>query len=120
MCKEMPVIPVNKVVGKKKIMGNGGPRRRHKGSRIPANFNDRCKFPPISTVVANSRQFQRSLQIPANFNENYILKLSKRTETYRLRALALLHQSNAGNNGQCYDHCLRRFFANFRQKWRFS
>jgi hypothetical protein len=29
MCKEMPVIPVNKVVGPKRIIGkNGGPRRR--------------------------------------------------------------------------------------------
>jgi hypothetical protein len=29
MCKEMPVIPVNKVVDPKRIIGkNGGPRRR--------------------------------------------------------------------------------------------
>jgi hypothetical protein len=29
MCKEMPVIPVNKVVYPKRIIGkNGGPRRR--------------------------------------------------------------------------------------------
>jgi GTPase Era involved in 16S rRNA processing len=29
MCKEMPVIPVNRVVNKKIIVGkNGGPRRR--------------------------------------------------------------------------------------------
>jgi hypothetical protein len=29
MCKEMPVIPVYRVVGKKRIIGkNGGPRRR--------------------------------------------------------------------------------------------
>jgi hypothetical protein len=29
MCKEMPVIPVNKVVDPKRIFGkNGGPRRR--------------------------------------------------------------------------------------------
>jgi hypothetical protein len=29
MCKEMPVIPVNRVVDKKTIIGkNGGPRRR--------------------------------------------------------------------------------------------
>jgi hypothetical protein len=29
MCKEMPVIPVNKVVDQKRIIGkNGGPRRR--------------------------------------------------------------------------------------------
>jgi hypothetical protein len=29
MCKEMPVIPVNRVVDKKGIIGkNGGPRRR--------------------------------------------------------------------------------------------
>jgi hypothetical protein len=29
MCKEMPVIPVNKVMVKKRIIGkNGGPRRR--------------------------------------------------------------------------------------------
>jgi hypothetical protein len=29
MCKELPVIPVNKVVDKKRLIGkNGGPRRR--------------------------------------------------------------------------------------------
>jgi hypothetical protein len=34
MCKEMPVIPVNKVVDPKRIIGkkNGGPRRR-RGTR---------------------------------------------------------------------------------------
>jgi hypothetical protein len=33
MCKEMPVIPVNKVVNSKRIIGkNGGPRRR-RGTR---------------------------------------------------------------------------------------
>jgi hypothetical protein len=33
MCKEMPVIPVNKVVDPQKIIGkNGGPRRR-RGTR---------------------------------------------------------------------------------------
>jgi hypothetical protein len=33
MCKEMPVIPVNKVVDQKRIIEkNGGPRRR-KGTR---------------------------------------------------------------------------------------
>jgi hypothetical protein len=33
MCKEMPVIPVNKAVDRKRIIGkNGGPRRR-KGTR---------------------------------------------------------------------------------------
>jgi hypothetical protein len=33
MCKEMPVIVVDRVVDKKRIIGkNGGPRRRHKGS----------------------------------------------------------------------------------------
>jgi hypothetical protein len=34
MCKEMPVIPVNKVVDPKRIIGkNGGPRRR-RGTRV--------------------------------------------------------------------------------------
>jgi hypothetical protein len=33
MCKEMPVIPVNRVVVKRRIIGkNGGPRRR-RGAR---------------------------------------------------------------------------------------
>jgi hypothetical protein len=33
MCKELPVIPVNKVVDPKRIIGkNGGPRRR-RGTR---------------------------------------------------------------------------------------
>jgi hypothetical protein len=33
MCKELPVIPVNKVVDQKRIIGkNGGPRRR-RGTR---------------------------------------------------------------------------------------
>jgi hypothetical protein len=33
MCKEMPVIPVNRVVDNKRIIGiNGGPRRR-RGTR---------------------------------------------------------------------------------------
>jgi hypothetical protein len=33
MCKEIPVIPVNRVVDKKRITGkNGGPRRR-RGTR---------------------------------------------------------------------------------------
>jgi hypothetical protein len=33
MCKEMPVIPVNKVVDPKQVIGkNGGPRRR-RGTR---------------------------------------------------------------------------------------
>jgi hypothetical protein len=32
MCKEMPVIPVYKVVDKKRIIGKGGPRRR-RGTR---------------------------------------------------------------------------------------
>jgi hypothetical protein len=33
MCKEMPVIPVNRVVDKRRIIGkNGGPRRR-RGTR---------------------------------------------------------------------------------------
>jgi hypothetical protein len=33
LCKEMPVIPVNKVVDPKRIIGkNGGPRRR-RGTR---------------------------------------------------------------------------------------
>jgi hypothetical protein len=38
MCKEMPVIPVNKVVDPKRIIGkDGGPRRResHKGLLTP-------------------------------------------------------------------------------------
>jgi hypothetical protein len=34
MCKEMPVIPVNKVVDSKRIIRkNGGPRRRRRGRR---------------------------------------------------------------------------------------
>jgi hypothetical protein len=34
MCKEMPVIPVNKVVDPKGIIGkNGGLRRRRRGTR---------------------------------------------------------------------------------------
>jgi hypothetical protein len=34
MCKEMPVILVNKVVDPKRIIGkNGGPRRRRRGTR---------------------------------------------------------------------------------------
>jgi hypothetical protein len=34
MCKEMPVIPVNKVVDLKRIIGkNGGLRRRRRGTR---------------------------------------------------------------------------------------
>jgi hypothetical protein len=32
MCKEMPVIPVNRVVDKKRIIKQGGPRRR-RGTR---------------------------------------------------------------------------------------
>jgi hypothetical protein len=28
MCKEMPIIPDNKVVDPKRIIGKGGPRRR--------------------------------------------------------------------------------------------
>jgi hypothetical protein len=34
MCKEMPVIPVNRAVDpKKNIQKNGGPRRRRRGTR---------------------------------------------------------------------------------------
>jgi hypothetical protein len=34
MCKDMPVIPVNRVVERKRIIGkNEGPRRRRKGTR---------------------------------------------------------------------------------------
>jgi hypothetical protein len=34
MCKELPVIPVNKVVDQKRIIGkNGGPRRRRRGTK---------------------------------------------------------------------------------------
>jgi hypothetical protein len=34
MCKEIPVIPVNRVVNKKRIIGkNGGPSRRRRGTR---------------------------------------------------------------------------------------
>jgi hypothetical protein len=34
ICQEMPVIPVNKVVDPKRIIGkNGGPRRRRRGTR---------------------------------------------------------------------------------------
>jgi hypothetical protein len=34
MCKEMPVIPANRAVDKKIIIGiNGGPRRRRRGTR---------------------------------------------------------------------------------------
>jgi hypothetical protein len=40
MCKEMPVIPVNKVVDPKRIIGkNGGPRRRRGWSLTPKNVN---------------------------------------------------------------------------------
>jgi hypothetical protein len=35
MCKEMPVIPVDRVVHRKRIIQrNGGPRRR-RGTRVP-------------------------------------------------------------------------------------
>jgi hypothetical protein len=33
MRKEMPVIPVNRVVDAKRIIGKGGPRRRRSGTR---------------------------------------------------------------------------------------
>jgi hypothetical protein len=43
MCKEMPVIPVNKVVDpKNNNQKNGGPRRRrHKASLAQKNINSR-------------------------------------------------------------------------------
>jgi hypothetical protein len=33
MCKEMPVIPVNRVVDKKRIIGKNGVPRRRRGTR---------------------------------------------------------------------------------------
>jgi hypothetical protein len=46
MCKEMLVIPVNKVVDPKRIIGkNGGPRRR-KATR------GRCPPPPKKSIVS--------------------------------------------------------------------
>jgi hypothetical protein len=33
MCKEMPVIPVNKAVDQKRIIGKNGGLRRRKGTR---------------------------------------------------------------------------------------
>jgi hypothetical protein len=33
MCKEMPVIPVKKMVDKKEQLKKGGPRRKGKGTR---------------------------------------------------------------------------------------
>jgi hypothetical protein len=33
MCKEMPVIPVNRVVDKKRIIGENGGLRRRSGTR---------------------------------------------------------------------------------------
>jgi hypothetical protein len=44
MCKEMPVIPVNKVVDPKRIIGkNGGPRRR-RGTRDRGPKNKNIKY----------------------------------------------------------------------------
>jgi hypothetical protein len=34
MCKEMPVIPVNKVVDEKRIFGKRGLRKRRRGTRV--------------------------------------------------------------------------------------
>jgi hypothetical protein len=33
MCKDVPVNPVNRVVGKKRIIGKNGGRRRRRGTR---------------------------------------------------------------------------------------
>jgi hypothetical protein len=51
MCKEMPVIWVDRVVNKKRIIvKNGGPRRRRRGTRGPdltksQNVDGVCIFP---------------------------------------------------------------------------
>jgi hypothetical protein len=43
MCKELPVIPVNKVVDPKRILGkHGGSRRRRRGTR--GKKMTKCRF----------------------------------------------------------------------------
>jgi hypothetical protein len=39
MCKEMPVIPVNKVVDPKRIIGKNGRPRRRRGTRVADQKN---------------------------------------------------------------------------------
>jgi hypothetical protein len=51
MCKEMPVIPVDRVVDKKSIIGNnGGPRRRR---RSPIGENSPNLVALIATIFCD-------------------------------------------------------------------
>jgi hypothetical protein len=41
MCKEMPVIPVNRVVDPKRIIGKNGVPRRRRGTRVADRKNNK-------------------------------------------------------------------------------
>jgi hypothetical protein len=69
MCKEMPVIPVNRVLGKRRTIGkNGGPRRRRgTRGRWPEKNNDRMEL-PVSRLPRQPRYLgSRELGINTEF-----------------------------------------------------
>jgi hypothetical protein len=93
MCKEMPVIPVSKVVDRKRIIGkNRGPRRR-RGTGVA----DQKNGPP---AIAIFRRFSLP-RLPASQFPNHGAVDSEKISNNKKRRFSFKDDDSEKSPGQC-------------------